>query len=72
MKIAKYTLCVTSESHYLVTMVNEMIEDGWQPIGGVASHAQRSSSGFMQAMVKYESPSEPNLLRPSKDDQERQ
>ena len=61
-KIKNYTVVVADHSS-MITAVNTLIDEGWQPLGGVALHtgSYTMSYGdtavgvvFHQAMVLYE------------------
>ena len=57
--IKEYSLAEADGEQYLVTLVNEMIGTGWQPLGGI-NHAMAYDQGghfscwYSQALVKYE------------------
>jgi hypothetical protein len=54
MKIVKYVVVVSYSPGNLAAQVNDHIEDGWQPLGGVSSYAKEDGSpGFQQAIVLY-------------------
>ena len=64
MKIKRYHVAQAFELDYLEDKVNELIEEGWQPLGGVCfssdstvwdgSHGQETETRelYSQAMVK--------------------
>jgi hypothetical protein len=51
-KIALYTIAYGPTTGELAKQVNELIKDGWRPIGGVAvAKDYEGEQGFLQAMV---------------------
>ena len=52
-KIIDYTAVSTGNFKSFKDSVNKMIEEGWQPLGGI-SLAEWPDFIFTQAMVKYE------------------
>ncbi len=51
----KYRVVEASEAEELAKKVNELIEDGWEPLGGVAYGIgldDGTKEGSMQAMTK--------------------
>lgn len=55
-EIGAYEL-VTGDEQQLVRKVKKLMQDGFQPLGGVASCANASQILYAQAMVKYASAS---------------
>lgn len=51
--VTEYRLVSRSDESMLVARVNELITDGWQPLGGVGSELY-DLSRHVQAMVKYD------------------
>jgi len=50
----RYRILEQRSAYRLSIEVNEMIEQGWRPQGGVAVDSQGMSESFLQAMVKEE------------------
>lgn len=63
-KIVEYTIVTRDDTPTFMEVMNYMIKNGWQPLGGLAiEHSLSGSSpnfkfktSPFQAMVKYESP----------------
>lgn len=58
MKRIDYRVMVSDVLHSLIEEVNSFIENGWEPIGGVAvsldvDHRYNKAMVYMQAMVKH-------------------
>lgn len=59
MRIVAYMVCEDSTEKELTDGVNELIEDGWQPFGGVCHAMVREEDDglfywYSQALVKYD------------------
>jgi len=61
MKIQQYEVVYANSEQAFVERINKMIEDGWQPLGGMAanfqSNGQFQQAVYHQAMVTYDSSS---------------
>ena len=61
-KITNYTILKCDKECDLERIVLHYMQDGWQPLGGVAvclsasSSTYKSDKEYYQAMVKYEQP----------------
>lgn len=54
-KIIEYMSYMSTNLTGFDEEINELIKEGWQPIGGIcASVSPREKEWFYQAMVKYE------------------
>lgn len=49
-RVVVYKILIEISYHQLECQVNECLQDGWQPIGGISSVL---NNAYMQAMVKY-------------------
>jgi hypothetical protein len=49
MKIQRYEVVYANSEQAFVEQINEMIKDGWQPLGGMAANFQ-SNGNFQQAV----------------------
>jgi hypothetical protein len=58
MKIQRYEVVYANSEQAFVERINKMIEDGWQPLGGMAANFQHNGqfqqAVYHQAMVQYE------------------
>ena len=64
----KYEIVTASNTHDLTKAVNNKIENGWEPIGGInggPNSISRSCVDFQQAMIK---PSEVDIGKQSPSD----
>lgn len=50
----KYEIVEAPELYKLEEMVNEMIEDGWLPQGGLCSTKYGTTTYYSQAMIKHD------------------
>jgi hypothetical protein len=58
MRVIGYTILTSNVTRDLARGVREHINDGWQPLGGVAIDTDANGEFLMaQALVKYEAPS---------------
>jgi hypothetical protein len=51
-KIIEYNVIEANHLFKLGMLVNKLIKNGWQPLGGV-SYTDQPSWNYIQAMVKY-------------------
>ena len=58
MKIQRYEVVYANSEQAFVEQINEMIKDGWQPMGGMTASFQHNGNFqqtiYHQAMVEYE------------------
>ena len=58
MKIQRYEVVYANSEQAFIEKINEMIKQGWQPLGGMAanfqSNGQFQQTVYHQAMVMYE------------------
>lgn len=50
----KYTLVYDSVPELLIDKVNRLIQQGWEPMGGLAVSRHETEEVFYQAMMKKE------------------
>ena len=53
-KNAQYDLICASFNESMKMYVNEAMQDGWEPVGGVAISGNHMVSFYCQAMIKKE------------------
>jgi len=53
-KITAYTIVKSLKTDELCNEVNTLIEDGFQPLGGICIATSEGSVWFCQALVQYE------------------
>lgn len=65
MKIQRYEVVYANSEQAFIEKINEMIKQGWQPLGGMAanfqSNGQFQQTVYHQAMVLYMSNSDARL-----------
>jgi hypothetical protein len=65
MKIQRYEVVYANSEQAFVEQINEMIKDGWQPLGGMAANFQHNGkfqqTVYHQAMVEYKPNYDPRL-----------
>jgi hypothetical protein len=58
MKIQRYEVVYANSEQAFIEKINEMIKEGWQPLGGMAanfqSNGQFQQTVYHQAIVMYE------------------
>jgi hypothetical protein len=58
MKIQRYEVVYANSEQAFVDQINQMIKEGWQPLGGMAANFQITGNlqqpVYHQAMVLYE------------------
>jgi hypothetical protein len=58
MKIQRYEVVYANSEQAFIEKINEMIKQGWQPLGGMAanfqSNGQFQQTVYHQAIVMYE------------------
>jgi hypothetical protein len=58
MKIQRYEVVYANSEQAFIEKINEMIKQGWQPMGGMAANFQHNGqfqqTVYHQAMVMYE------------------
>jgi hypothetical protein len=58
MKIERYEVVYANSEQAFIEKINEMIKQGWQPLGGMAanfqSNGQFQQTVYHQAIVMYE------------------
>jgi hypothetical protein len=58
MKIQRYEVVYANSEQAFIEKINEMIKEGWQPLGGMAanfqSNGQFQQTVYHQAIVLYE------------------
>lgn len=51
----KYEIISTDTMTKMILEVNDYMEDGWKPQGGICAYVSSTYTRFLQAMVKEES-----------------